>query len=252
VRATLPEHLPRETVTHEPACTCPGCGGTTFSRIGQDGREVLEYAPSSFKVIRHVRPKLSCRACETIVQAPMPSLPIERGRPGPGLIAHVVVSKYCDHTPLHRQSIIYAREGVELDRATLADWVGQAEFLLSPLAEAVGRHVRAGRVLHADDTTVPVLAPGLGKTKTGRLWVVLRDERPWGADVQPAAFYLYVPDRRAPTPASSSPTSPAPPSISTRISTARADRPRTSSKRTSCISPRIARPAPRRPQTSSA
>src|SRR4051795_9167649 len=136
---------------HEPACRCPGCGGTTFSRIGQDEREVLEYVPSSFKVIRHLRPKLSCRSCETIVQAPMPSLPIERGRPGPGLIAHVLISKYCDHTPLHRQSVIYAREGVELDRATLADWVGQAEFLLAPLAEAIGRHARAGPVLHADD-----------------------------------------------------------------------------------------------------
>jgi transposase len=196
VRKPLPDHLPRETVTHAPACTCPGCGGTTFSRIGQDEREVLEYVPSSFKVICHVRPKLSCRACEAIVQSPMPSLPIERGRPGPGLVAHVVVSKYCDHTPLHRQSVIYAREGVELDRATLADWVGQAEFLLSPLAEAIGRHVRAGSVLHADDTSVPVLAPGSGKTKTGRLWVVLRDERPWGSDVHPAAFYLYAPDRK--------------------------------------------------------
>jgi transposase len=196
VRKPLPEHLPRETVTHEPACTCPGCGGTTFSRIGEDEREVLEYIPSSFKVIRHLRPKLSCRSCETIVQAPMPSLPIERGRPGPGLIAHVVVSKFCDHTPLHRQSVIYAREGVELDRATLADWVGQAEFLLSPLAEAIGRHVRAGSVLHADDTTVPVLSPGNGKTKTGRLWVAVRDERPWGSDVPPAAFYLYSPDRK--------------------------------------------------------
>ena len=196
VRTPLPAHLPRETVTHEPACTCPGCGGTTFSRIGQDEREVLEYVPSSFKVIRHVRPKLSCRSCETIVQAPMPSLPIERGRPGPGLIAHVLVSKYCDHTPLHRQSVIYAREGVELDRATLADWVGKAEFLLSPLAEAIGRHVRAGGALHADDTTVPVLAPGLGKTRTGRLWVVVRDERSWGSAVPPAAFYRYSADRK--------------------------------------------------------
>jgi transposase len=196
VRKPLPEHLPRETVVHEPACTCPGCGGTTFSRIGQDEREVLEYIPSSFKVIRHLRPKLSCRSCETIVQAPMPSLPIERGRPGPGLVAHVLVSKYCDHTPLHRQSVIYAREGVELDRATLADWVGQAEFLLSPLAEAIGRHVRTGSVLHADDTTVPVLAPGEGKTRTARLWVAVRDERPWGSDVPPAAFYLYAPDRK--------------------------------------------------------
>jgi len=196
VRRPLPPHLPRQTVLHEPACTCPGCGGTTFSRIGEDTREVLEYIPSSFKVISHVRPKLSCRACETILQAPMPSLPIERGLPGPGLIAHVVVAKYADHLPLHRQSVIYAREGVDLDRATLAGWVGQAEFLLAPLAEAIGKHVRAGSVLHADDTTLPVLAPGKGKTKTGRLWVVVRDERPWGSDVPPAAYYLYSPDRK--------------------------------------------------------
>jgi transposase len=174
-RTPLPAHLPRETITHEPACTCPGCGGSLFSRIGQDEREVLEYVPSSFKVIRHIRPKLSCRACETIVQAPMPSLPIERGRPGPGLLAHVAVAKFADHIPLHRQATMYAREGVELDRATLADWVGQAVFLLAPLAEAIGRHVLSGAVLHADDTTVPVLAPGLGRTRTGRLWVVVRD-----------------------------------------------------------------------------
>ena len=144
VRKPLPPHLPRETITHEAACTCPGCGGTVFSRIGQDEREVLEYVPSSFKVIRHIRPKLSCRACETIVQPPMPSLPIERGRPGPGLLAQVLVAKFCDHTPLHRQAGIYAREGVELDRSTLADWVGRSVFLLAPLAEAIGRHVRAG------------------------------------------------------------------------------------------------------------
>src|SRR6202034_2330145 len=139
----------------------------------------------------------ACGSCETIVQAPMPSLPIERGRPGPGLLAHVAVSKFCDHIPLHRQTVIYAREGVELDRATLADWMGQVVFLLMPLAEAFGRHVRAGAVLHADDTTVPVLAPGLGKTATGRLWVVVRDERPWGSTVPPAAYYRYSLDRKA-------------------------------------------------------
>jgi transposase len=196
VRKPLPSHLPREIITHEAACTCPSCGGTVFSRIGQDEREVLEYVPSSFKVIRHIRPKLSCRACETIVQPPMPSLPIERGRPGPGLLAQVLVAKFCDHTPLHRQAGIYAREGVELDRSTLADWVGRSVFLLAPLAEAVGRHVRAGQVLHADDTTVPVLAPGTGKTRTGRLWVVVRDERPFGSDIPPAAYYRYSPDRK--------------------------------------------------------
>jgi len=196
VRRPLPEHLPREVVTHDPPCTCPGCGGTVFSRVGQDEREVLEYVPSSFKVIRHVRPKLSCRACEGIMQEPMPALPIERVRPGPGLIAHTLVSKYCDHLPLHRQAVIYAREGVELDRSTLADWVGQAVFLLSPLADEIGSHVLAGAVLHADDTTVPVLAPGLGKTRTGRLWVAVRDERSWGSTAPPAAFYRYSADRK--------------------------------------------------------
>ncbi|HEY1386067.1 MAG TPA: IS66 family transposase [Dongiaceae bacterium] len=196
-RTPLPPYLPRETITHEPVCTCPGCGGSQFSRIGQDEREVLEYVPSSFKVIRHVRPKLSCRACETIIQAPMPSLPIERGRPGPGLLAHVAVAKFADHIPLHRQTTMYAREGVELDRATLADWVGQVMFLLAPLVEAIAQHVLTGAVLHADDTTIPVLAPGLGRTRTGRLWVVVRDERPWGSGVPPAAVYRYSPDRKA-------------------------------------------------------
>src|SRR3954451_4023879 len=201
VRRPVPAHLPRETVTHAPPCTCPGCGGTVFSRIGQDEREVLEYVPSSFKVIRHIRPKLSCRACESIVQPPMPSLPIERGLPGPGLVAHVLVSKFCDHTPLHRQTGIYAREGVELDRATLADWVGSAVFLLAPLADAIGRHVRAGAALHADDTPVPVLSPGLGRTKTGRLWVLVRDERPWRSQAPAAAFSRYSADRTLSGPA---------------------------------------------------
>ena len=157
---------------------------------------MLEYIPASFKVIEHIRPKLSCRACETIVQAPMPSLPIERGLPGPGLLAHIAISKFCDHQPLHRQSEIYAREGVELDRALMADWMGKVVFLLTPLAEAIGRHIRAGEVFHADDTTVPVLSPGLGRTATGRLWVMVRDERPWGSPVPPAVFYRYSPDRK--------------------------------------------------------
>ena len=130
VRRPLPPHLPRETVTHEPPQVCPECGGSRFSRIGDDEREVLEYTPASFRVIRHVRPKLSCRGCETIVQRSMPSLPIERGLPGPGLITQVLVAKFAaDHLPLHRQSGIYQRAGVELDRATLADWVGRAVFL---------------------------------------------------------------------------------------------------------------------------
>src|SRR5688572_924082 len=169
-RKPLPAHLPRERIVHEPTPACTGCGGTVLRKLGEDVTEVLEYVPSSFKVVQVVRPKLSCRTCETIVQAPLPSFPIERGRPGPGLLAHVAVSKYADGLPLYRQSVIYARQGVDLDRSTLADWVGSMAALLDPLVAAVGRHVCAGWVLHADDTTVRVLALGEGRTRTGRLW----------------------------------------------------------------------------------
>jgi transposase len=196
-RKPLPEHLPREEVMHEPACPCPTCGGMMFSKLGQDERAVLEYVPSYFKRVVHIRPKLSCRGCETIVQAPMPSLPIERGQPGPGLLAHVAVSKYCDHLPLNRQSDIYGRAGVEIDRAVMADWIGKLAFLLRPLVEAIGRHVRAGATLHADDTPVPVLDPGRGRTKEGRLWVLVRDERPWASTAPPAALYRYSSNRKA-------------------------------------------------------
>jgi len=196
VRKALPAHLPRERVDHPAACACPQCGGARLTCIGTDEREVLEYVPSHFKVIVHARPKMSCRDCETITQPPLPSLPIERGIPGPGLLAHVITSKYCDHLPLHRQSVIYARDGVDLERSTMADWVGRMAFLLSPLAEAVASHVRAGEVLHADDTPVPVLDPGRDHTKTGRLWVAVRDERPWGSGVPPAVYYQYAPDRK--------------------------------------------------------
>lgn len=196
-RQPLPDHLPREVVRHDAPCTCSRCGGTIFSKIGEDEREVLEFVPSHFKVTVHVRPKLSCRACETIVQAPMPTLPIERGRPGPRLLAHVAVAKYCDHLPLHRQAAIYARSGVDLERSTLADWIGRLSFLLDPLAQAIRRHAEAGGAVHADDTPVPILDPGRGRTKTGRLWTLVRDERPWNGRAPPAAFYLYSPDRKS-------------------------------------------------------
>ena len=195
-RKPLPAHLPRERVLHEPAPACACCGGKVLRKVADDVTEVLEYVPSSFTVMQHVRPKLSCRACETIVQAPLPSFPIERGRPGPGLLAHIAVSKFADGLPLHRQSVIYARQGVDLDRSTMADWMGSAAALLRPLVDAIRQHVCAGPVLHADDTTVPVLAPGLGRTKTGRLWAVVRDERTWAGAAPPAAFYCYSPDRR--------------------------------------------------------
>ncbi len=195
-RKPLPDHLPREIVDHPGLCACPACGSERLRKIGDDEREVLEYVPSHFKVVVHVRPKLSCRDCEAITQPPMPSLPIERGRPGPGLLAHVLVSKYCDHLPLNRQSDIYAREGVELDRSTMADWVGRAAWLMSSLAEAIGAYARAGAAIHADDTPIPVQDPGRGSTRTGRLWVVVRDERSWGSPAPPAAYYRYSVDRK--------------------------------------------------------
>ena len=196
-RKPMPAHLPRERTVHEPAPTCTACGGTVLRKLGEDVTELLEYIPSSFKVVQIVRPKWSCRACETIAQAPLPSFPIERGRPGPGLLAQVVVSKYADGLPLYRQSEIYARQDIDIDRSTMADWVGCMAALLDPLVAAIGKHVCAGEVLHADDTTVKVLAPGLGRTKTGRLWAAVRDERPFGATTAPAAFYRYSADRCA-------------------------------------------------------
>jgi transposase len=199
-RRPLPEALPREEIVHETACTCPQCGGE-LRRFGEDVTEVLEYVPGSFKVIRHVRPKFSCRRCEAITQASLPSQPIERGRPGAGLLAHVLVSKYADHLPLYRQSEIYARQGIELERSTLADWVGRSTSLLEPLVEALSKDVMASDVLHGDDTPVPVLDPGRGKTKTGRLWTYVRDERPHSGIHPPAAVYFYSPDRKGEHPA---------------------------------------------------
>src|SRR5579875_1230416 len=195
-RRALPEHLPREVETHMlQHAGCPACGGQ-LSRLGEDVSEVLEYVPARFKVIRHVRPKLSCTKCDVIVQAEAPSRPIERGLAGPGLLAHVLVSKYADHLPLYRQAEIYAREGVELERSTLADWVGATSELLAPLHEALRQYVMNPGKLHADDTPVPVLAPGTGKTKLGRLWAYVRDDRPAGDLAAPAVWVAYSPDRK--------------------------------------------------------
>ena len=147
VRKPLPAHLPRETKVYAPPHeTCPGCGGA-LRLLGEDVSEVLDYIPARFQVIRHVRPKFTCTGCEHIVQAPAPSRPIERGLAGPGLLAHVLVAKYADHLPLYRQSAIYARSGVELERSTLADWVGGASRLFAPLVETLRRYVMATRKL---------------------------------------------------------------------------------------------------------
>jgi len=195
-RKPLPEDLPREVVTHLPAhSSCPDCGGA-LRQFGEDVSEQLERIPATFKVIRHVRPKFACAACESVVEAPAPARPIDRGLPGPGLIAHVLVSKYGDHLPLYRQSQIYAREGVDLDRSTLAGWVGAASELLTPLVDEIKKHVLAAAKIHADDTPVPVLAPGNGKTKTGRLWTYVRDDRPAGLKTAPAVWFAYSEDRK--------------------------------------------------------
>ena len=194
-RRPLPAHLPRQTQTQETQhSACPDCGGK-LQKLGEDVSETLEYLPECFRVIRHVRPKLSCRRCQRIVQAAAPSRPIVRGMAGPGLLAHVMISKYADHLPLYRQCKIYERQGVELERSTLADWVGGCSKLLEPLAEALRRYVMAASKLHADDTRVPVLAPGRGRTKTGRLWTYVRDDRPAGDTASPAVWFAYSPDR---------------------------------------------------------
>jgi transposase len=200
LRRPLPEHLPREEIVHHPGSVCPGCGGTHFSKLGEDVTEVLEKIPARLKVIRHIRPKLSCRSCETILQAPAPDLPIEKGRPGPRLIANIVVGKYLDGLPLYRQSAILAREGVAVERATLADWVGHVAWWVLPLAELIGVHAMAAPVLHTDDTPIAVLAPGNGKTRTGRLWTYVVDERPWQGGRAPAAYYRFSPDRKGERP----------------------------------------------------
>jgi transposase len=195
-RREFPAHLPRETQTIAPPHSCcPDCGGQ-LKHLGEDVSEMLELEPTRFKVIRQVRSKLACASCDTIVQAPAPPRTIERGMAGPGLLAHVVVGKYADHLPLYRQAEIYARQGVELDRTLLAQWVGNLNALLTPLTDALRAHVFAADVVHADDTPIPVLAPGRGKTKTGRLWTYVRDERPAAGQVAPAVWFAYTPDRK--------------------------------------------------------
>jgi transposase len=195
-RRPIPDHVPRMEVELSPAAdACADCGGK-LRRIGEDVTEELEYVPGRFVVNRIVRPRLACACCERFVQAPLPTRPIERGRPGPGLLAHVLVSKFADHLPLYRQSQIFERDGLDLDRSTLADWVGKSTALLEPLADAMGRHVLSGEAIFADDTPVRMLAPGTGRTQTARLWTYARDERPWGGAAAPAAWYRFSGDRK--------------------------------------------------------
>jgi transposase len=200
-RGKLPAHLPRiETVVDVEGTVCPCCAGT-LHRIGEDVSERLDVVPAQFRVLVVRRPKYGCRACtDVVVQAPAPARLIEGGLPTEATVAHVLVSKFADHLPLYRQAQIYARQGVALDRSTLADWVGRAAFLLRPVHERLLDKLKASAKLFADETTAPVLDPGRGQTKTGQLFAYARDDRPWGGSDPPGVAYVYAPDRKAERP----------------------------------------------------
>ena len=197
-RGALPAHLPRiETVVDIADKTCPGCSGA-LHRIGEDIAERLDIVPAQLRVLVVRRPKYACRSCEeAVVQAPAPARLIEGGLPTEATVAHVVVAKYADHLPLYRQAQIYARQGIALDRSTLADWTGRAAWLLKPLHTRLLERLKASGKLFADETTAPVLDPGRGRTKTGQLWAYARDDRPWGGPDPPGVVYVYAPDRKA-------------------------------------------------------
>ena len=200
VRKPLPEHLPREVVVLEPTITCR-CGDPACrTKIREEVTEVLERLPSQMKVIRYVRPIYACRACQMITQAPAPDLPILKGYAGPGLISWIAISKYCDGLPLYRLSNMLAREGIEIERAVMADWMGHVAWWIDPLVELIASHVFSSGVIHADDTPIKVLAPGRGSTVTGRLWNYVVDQRPWGGEHAPAALFRYSPDRKGERP----------------------------------------------------
>jgi transposase len=261
-RRPIPDHVPRMEVELSPAAdACADCGGR-LRRIGEDVTEELEYVPGRFIVNRIVRPRLACTGCERFVQAPLPSRPIERGRPGPGLLAHVLVGKYADHLPLYRQSQIFERDGLDLDRSTLADWVGKTTALLAPLADAIGRHVLAAGAIFADDTPIRMLAPGAparpgqpgsGPTPATSAPGAARPRRRPGIasrataresirrTTSPASAASCMPTA---TPASTNSTAPAPsarspawPTSAASSSTSIAPRPRRSPRRRSSVSP---------------
>ena len=200
-RGSLPPHLPRiEMVVDIDDHACPCCK-SALHRIGEDRSERLDIVPAQFRVLVVRRPKYACRACEgVVVQAAAPARLIEGGLPTEATVAQVLVSKYADHLPLYRQSQIYARQGIELDRSTLADWVGRAAWLLRPVHERLLMKLKGSSKLFADETTAPVLDPGRGRTKTGQLWAYARDDRPWGGADPPGVAYVYAPDRKAERP----------------------------------------------------
>ncbi|EJL24974.1 IS66 family transposase [Novosphingobium sp. AP12] len=196
-RGSLPAHLERiEQVVDIEDKACPCCRGA-LHQIGEDVAERLDVVPTTFRVLVTRRPRYGCRSCEsTVVQAPAPGRIVEGGIATEALIAQVLVAKYADHLPLYRQAQIYARQGIQLDRSTLADWVGRAAWYLRPLRDHILERLRRSERLFADETTAPVLDPGRGRTKTGQLWAYARDDRPWGGDGPPMVAYVYAPDRK--------------------------------------------------------
>ena len=192
-RRDFPAHLPRRRIVHPTATSCPCCGSSNLSKIGEDITETLDVIPRQWFVTEHVREKFSCRSCEKITQPPAPFHAIARGFAGPSLLAMMLVEKYANHQPLNRQSEQYAREGIYLSVSTMADHVGACAAMLNPLYELIAAHVFAAERIHGDDTTVPVLAKV--KTRTGRIWTYVRDDRPFGGAAAPAAVFFYSPDR---------------------------------------------------------
>ena len=192
-RKPFPEHLPRERVVVPAPSACECCGSEKLSKIGEDVTETLEVVPRQWKVIQTVREKFTCRACEKISQPPAPFHPTPRGWAGPSLLAMILFEKYGAHQPLNRQRERYAREGVDLSLSTLADQVGACTVALKPLHDLIAAHVLAADRLHGDDTPVPVLARG--KTATGRAWIYVRDDRPFGGPDPPAALFRYSRNR---------------------------------------------------------
>jgi transposase len=192
-RRNFPDHLPRRRIVHPAPTCCPRCGGTKLSKIGEDVTKTLDVVPRQLFVTEHVREKFSCRACEKIHQPPAPFHVIARGFAGPSLLAMILVDKYANHQPLNRQSEQFAREGVELSVSTMADHVGACAAALTPLYELIKAHVFAAERIHGDETPVPVLAKV--KTRVGRLWTYVRDDRPFGGADPPAAVFFYSPDR---------------------------------------------------------
>ncbi|EDP64457.1 probable insertion sequence transposase protein [alpha proteobacterium BAL199] len=197
-RGSLPRHLPRVEVVVEPDSRTCGCCGEALQAIGEDVSERLDVIPAQFRVIVTRRPKYACRGCaEGVVQAAAPERLIAGGLPTEAMVAHVLVAKYADHTPLYRQAQIYARQGIALDRSTLADWVGHAARELRPVHARLIEIMKASAVVFADETRAPVLDPGRGRTKEGWLWALARDPRPWGGADPPAVAYRYAPGRGA-------------------------------------------------------